>query len=72
MNGHPSYERCDDCDEEYAEVDQKRVRQCPRCAALEDATYAAATESIGLNGDPWRFSRVAMRERLGVTGNEDV
>lgn len=61
-------ERCDDCDTEYVVVDQKRVRQCPQCAAIEDAQYEK-----GVVGDipTWKYSRTSMQERLGVTGRDD-
>lgn len=45
---------------------------CPRCQREEDRMYANdPTPVVEGEYQPWRFSRSAMLERLGVTGNFD-
>lgn len=45
-------------------------RLCQKCQASEDAVYANdSTPSV--DTDPQPFSKAAMRERLGVTGDVD-
>lgn len=60
------HERCDDCGQEYAD-DGTRVRQCPRCAAIEDACFAIPVDIP----EPRYWSQAAMKERLGISGRED-
>jgi hypothetical protein len=46
-------------------------RLCPECQAREDAIYANdPTPPVDTDTRP--YTRAAMRERLGVTGNEDI
>lgn len=65
-------ERCDDCLRDFVDPPGwRRVRQCPRCVAIEDDAHRLAGASV-VELPPWRWSRVAMQEKLGVTGREDV
>lgn len=73
MNTHALKERCAHCDEEF-EVSNFGFTApilCPRCKRIDDAQYAIGAEGIGFEGDGWKYSQAAMRERLGVTGNRD-
>ena len=46
---------------------------CPRCQAVEDQIYQNRPMPYDdVETLPLEFSRSAMRERHGVTGNEDV
>ncbi len=43
---------------------------CPACQQIEDEMYANDPSPF-VETDPWPWSRSAMRERLGVTGDVD-
>lgn len=61
--------RCTDCDTEYPTTAIVDHGLCPRCQRLEDQRFVNDTTSADL--PPWRFSRRAMQDRLGVTGEAD-
>lgn len=43
---------------------------CPRCERIEDGQFANdQTPYVGTS--PWPWSRPAMKERLGITGEVD-
>ena len=66
---HLATARCDDCDASYPTTAVLDRGLCPRCQRIEDAAYALAVPIV--DHESWRFSRGAMRERLGVGGDRD-
>ena len=45
---------------------------CPDCQRIEDEMYANDPRPVQeIEDQPWPWSRTAMRERLGVTGDVD-
>lgn len=46
-------------------------RLCPTCQAEEDCHQVAEDEVAYIDDEPHKYSRAAMRERLGVSGNVD-
>jgi len=47
------------------------VDLCPPCQTDEDAMYGQERDAIDVDREPPSWSRAAMRERLGVTGDVD-
>lgn len=66
--------RCDVCEREYPSAATRDDGMCPRCEARENAAITASYAYLSYEGDidtRWEFSRSAMRDRLGVTGDRD-
>lgn len=59
--------RCVHCDLPFT-ADHFTDELCPSCEAIEKAQYAPKPD---LPFTPWRHSKTAMRERLGVSGDRD-
>ena len=47
------------------------VDLCPPCQTDEDALYGQERDKADVEYEPPSWSRAAMRERLGVTGDKD-
>lgn len=61
---------CLDCGRSY-EAERAVDALCPECQAHEDRVYQNITTPY-VETEPWPWSKAAMRERLGVTGDEDA
>lgn len=61
--------RCLECRAEYPTTRFEDYGLCPRCQAQEDRIYAARPDWWDF--DPPSWTRAAMRERLGVSGDVD-
>lgn len=65
-------ERCHECLEEFR-TDDPNALLCQKCKEVEDRYYVnVPPEYPQVETKPAEFSKAAMRERLGVTGDEDV
>ncbi len=62
MNGH-----CMVCGQPY-EAPNVQDGICPSCKALEPKNDPGPVYD---DGPPWPWSRAAMRERLGISGDRD-
>ena len=60
--------RCQDCDADFRS--ERDAVLCPRCQALDDRVYANDPTPYP-ELEPSQWSRAAMRERLGVSGDVD-
>lgn len=64
--------RCAQCEAEF-QVPLSlatRVDLCSRCQQIEDGVYANDPTPV-VDSELWRYSRRAMQERLGVSGEAD-
>ena len=65
-------ERCHECLEEFR-TDDPNALLCAKCKVVEDRYYGnTPPDGPEVETTPREFSKAAMRDRLGVTGNEDV
>lgn len=62
--------RCTDCDNDYQTVGSSDYGLCQRCDARDRREYAVAY-AHDMPMMPRTFSKAAMRDRLGVTGDTD-
>lgn len=60
---------CVQCGHSY-EADQIEHALCPACLRFEPQNDPTPIDDELM--PQWEFSKAAMRERLGTTGNEDV
>lgn len=61
--------RCRDCGAKFKS--EQDSEQCRLCAALEAEEYKNDPTPGPAPDFPWRYSKAAMRERLGVSGDRD-
>ena len=64
------WQRCYACEREYQTADARSML-CQRCDANAQAAYRALYAGPHVDLEPAPWTKAAMRERLGVTGDVD-